>query len=134
MKKIILISLLTITTTPSLLFFNETAFAREKHRHRSHHEHREEMVETECYPVTEPYVSEDAANHPGAYSDGYRQGTASAQKGELFKPRTAGGEFARGFRDGYYGERFANQEIEVPDRVQYQTVTRCSTHTIDFRD
>nr|WP_238360827.1 hypothetical protein [Iningainema tapete] len=117
-----------------MLFFNETAFGRERNRHRSHQEHREQMVETECHPVTEPYVSEDAANHPGAYSDGYRQGTASAQRGESFKPRTAGGEFARGFRDGYYGKRFAGQENEVPDRVQYRTVTKCSTRNIQYRD
>jgi hypothetical protein len=123
MKKIISITLLTIAATPSFLFFNQTAFAGERSRERK---------ETYCYPVTEPRISRDPAYHPRAYADGYRQGRTSARKGEVYKPRTAGGEFARGFEDGYHGEEFSNQKQIVPDRIDYETVTKCSTRTIRY--
>ncbi|KAF3885807.1 MULTISPECIES: hypothetical protein [Nostocales] len=59
--------------------------------------------ETYCYPVNQKRVSRDPAYHPRAYTDSYRQGLASGRKEEAYKPRTSGGEFARGFEDGYFG-------------------------------
>jgi hypothetical protein len=69
-----------------------------------------------CYPSTQWNVRENAAYHPQAYADGYSQGQRSAEEGNKYERRTAGGEFARGFKDGYYGKEFAGQKIVVPDR------------------
>ncbi|MDF5730230.1 MAG: hypothetical protein PUP92_19975 [Rhizonema sp. PD38] len=65
-----------------------------------------------CYPD----VRQNSAYHPQAYADGYTQGQRSAVDGDKYERRTAGGEFARGFSDGYYGKEFAGQKIVVPDR------------------
>ncbi len=65
-----------------------------------------------CYPD----VRENSAYHPQAYADGYTQGQRSSADGDKYERRTAGGEFARGFKDGYYGKEFVGQKIVVPDR------------------
>ncbi|MDF5716979.1 MAG: hypothetical protein PUP93_24705 [Rhizonema sp. NSF051] len=65
-----------------------------------------------CYPD----VRENSAYHPQAYADGYTQGQRRAADGDKYERRTAGGEFARGFKDGYYGKEFVGQKIVVPDR------------------
>jgi glucan-binding YG repeat protein len=52
----------------------------------------------------------DNANHPSAYTDGYREGRVNAQKGEKYVPRSGGGEFSRGFDDGYYGKQSTGQD------------------------
>jgi hypothetical protein len=82
-----------------------------------------------CYPVAERYQN-SAADHPGAYRDGYTQGRESARKGESFKPRTAGGEFARGFEDGYFGRAFTGQKVVVPDTVQYYASGDCGDFSL----
>ncbi|WP_243146702.1 hypothetical protein [Scytonema sp. UIC 10036] len=116
------ISVVALIVAPS--FWQETAFARERPRERT---------ETYCYPVIQTRVSEDPAYHPRAYADGYRQGLASAQKGEAYKPRTALGEFARGFDDGYFGKEFTGQKHSVPNQVYYEKTTECSTRTIRYK-
>jgi hypothetical protein len=78
-----------------------------------------------CYPVTQWFVKQDPAYHPQAYADGYRQGRESAKKGKVYKPRTAGGEFARGFEDGYYGRAFTGQKQVVPNEYRPYTTTEC---------
>jgi len=78
-----------------------------------------------CFPVTQWQVDEDPAYHPHAYSNGYRQGQTSAKKGDKYKPRTAGGEFARGFDDGYYGKEFAGQKNSVPNLIKPYTTSEC---------
>ena len=55
------------------------------------------------------YKVRDAANHPNAYADGYQEGVQSRANGDTYERRTAGGEFARGFKDGYYGKPYTGQ-------------------------
>lgn len=55
----------------------------------------------------------DNANHPNAYVDGYREGKMSAQKGEKYSPRTGGGEFGRGFDDGYNRKESTGQDANA---------------------
>ncbi len=85
--------------------------------------------ESYCYPVAHIHQN-SAADHPGAYRDGYIQGRQSASKRESYKPRTAGGEFAQGFRDGYYGRPFTGQKYVVPDTVQYYASGPCDTFSL----
>ncbi len=69
-----------------------------------------------CYEQKEfsyKLVNHDSANHPNAYTDGYREGRMNAQKGEKYVPRTAGGEFSRGFDDGYYRNKSTGQNLAV---------------------
>lgn len=106
MKRIIATTLVTFTTGCASIFFAQPARAV-------------------CYPVTERHVVRDSVNHPDAYLDGYREGQQSARKTEEYRPRTAGGEFARGFEDGYYGRSFAGQEFVVKDRVEHYTFQNC---------
>lgn len=84
-----------------------------------------------CRPTQKVRVVQDAADHPGAYRDGYREGEESASEGEAYEPRTAGGEFARGFEDGYYGRPFTGQQHEVSDRMETYTTQECDTVTIE---
>ncbi|WP_310481356.1 hypothetical protein [Chamaesiphon sp. VAR_48_metabat_403] len=78
-----------------------------------------EDIEATCKPSRqEIYVSKSDAYHADAYSDGYREGTASKAKRETYQARSAGGEFARGFEDGYFGRRNTGQrytELPVKD-------------------
>jgi len=66
--------------------------------------------------VTSNQVAENywSADHPHAYADGYRQGEQSFRNREAYKPRTAGGEFARGFEDGYFNRSYTGQEVVLP--------------------
>jgi hypothetical protein len=129
MKKIITASLVALVTTTGFLLSNPLAQAhpRRFHNYYRHHYHypfyRQRI--SYCYPVTQWSVDEDAAYHPQAYSDGYRQGRESAREGRDYKPRTAGGEFGRGFEDGYYGRKFSGQKQVVPNVVVPYTTTNC---------
>lgn len=71
---------------------------------------------------------EDPADHPKAYEDGYRQGRQSARKSEDYRPRTAGGEFSRGFEDGYYNRPFTGQKYVIPNRVEHYTTQNYNTY------
>jgi hypothetical protein len=75
-----------------------------------------------CYEqkVSHTQVSHDNANHPNAYIDGYREGRMNAQRREKYAPRTGGGEFSRGFDDGYYGKESTGQNANatVKDRSE----------------
>ncbi len=82
-------------------------------------------VVTVCKPVTSTNIVRDAAAHAGAYEDGFGEGRLSASRGETYKPRSVGGEFARGFDDGYSGRRFTGQEYAVRDRVESYTTQQC---------
>lgn len=137
MKKIITPILVALATTTGFLLSNQPAQANHRryshyrhynypgHRYHRYHYPRYRRRITYCYPVTQWYIDEDAGYHPQAYADGYRQGRASANNGNQYKPRTAGGEFARGFDDGYYGREFAGQKQVVPNTVQPYTTTQC---------
>jgi hypothetical protein len=75
-----------------------------------------EDIEATCKPNRrEIAVSKSDAYHANAYSDGYREGTASKANRETYRARSAGGEFARGFEDGYFGRRNTGQRYtELP--------------------
>jgi hypothetical protein len=69
-----------------------------------------EDLEATCKPIKEEIsVSKSDAYHANAYSDGYREGTASKAKRDNYQARSAGGEFARGFEDGYFGRSDSGQ-------------------------
>jgi hypothetical protein len=75
-----------------------------------------EEIEATCKPNLQEISA--AQSHANAYSDGYREGTASKAKSETYQARSAGGEFARGFEDGYFGRRNTGQrytELPVKD-------------------
>ncbi|MFB2769743.1 hypothetical protein ACE1AT_10705 [Pelatocladus sp. BLCC-F211] len=122
MNKIIMTSLVALTTATSFLFNNQSVQA---HGRYNYHHIYPFYQPNYCYPITQWLVDEDPAYHPQAYADGYRQGRESAKKGNTYKPRTAGGEFARGFDDGYYGRKFAGQKNIVPNEYRPYTTTDC---------
>lgn len=72
-----------------------------------------------CADLAEDETVTYSADHPHAYADGYREGEQSARNKEAYKPRTVGGEFARGFEDGYYNRRYAGQKQVVLNRDCY---------------
>jgi hypothetical protein len=78
-----------------------------------------EEIEATCRSDREEIASATSdAYHAHAYTDGYREGIAARAKRETYKARTAGGEFARGFEDGYFGRRNTGQrytELPVKD-------------------
>jgi hypothetical protein len=123
MKKIITFSLVALATTTGFLLNNQPAQAHRRY-YRYHPYYAPPL--NYCYPVTQWDVDEDPAYHPQAYADGYRQGKNSAQRREAYKPRTAGGEFGRGFDDGYYGREFAGQKQIVPNEIKPYTTSQCS--------
>ncbi|MEH1767206.1 hypothetical protein [Nostoc sp.] len=80
-----------------------------------------------CYPVTYNRVlKESAADHPHAYADGYREGEQTARNRVAYKPRTVGGEFARGFEDGYFNLPYTGQETVVPKTIVQHTAQVCN--------
>jgi hypothetical protein len=122
MNKIIQVTLLTLTFTPSLLVFSPVAQAGKNPAKTKR--------TTICRPVQQVRVIKDGADHPAAYRDGYREGQRSARKNDSYKPRDVGGEFARGFEDGYYDQPFAGQQYVVADRLETYTTEQCETITI----
>jgi hypothetical protein len=75
-----------------------------------------EEIDATCKSDREEIVPTPSdAYHANAYNDGYREGIASKTKHETYKARSAGGEFARGFEDGYFGRRNTGQRYtELP--------------------
>jgi hypothetical protein len=123
MKKIIMTSLVALATATSFLLNYQSAQAHGRYGyHRIYPFYRSNY----CYPITQWFVDQDPAYHPQAYADGYRQGRENAKKGKAYKPRTAGGEFARGFDDGYYARKFAGQKNIVPNEYRPYTTTDCA--------
>lgn len=122
MKNIMALSLFTLATMTGILVNSQAAQA---HRRYYRHYPYSRLSLYYCYPTTQWVVDQDPAYHPQAYADGYRQGQAQAKRGNSYKPRTAGGEFSRGFDDGYYGREFAGQKHIVPNEITPYTTTRC---------
>ncbi|MHC5862733.1 hypothetical protein [Nostoc sp.] len=80
-----------------------------------------------CNPVTyNRVIKESAADHPHAYADGYREGEQTARNRVAYKPRAVGGEFARGFEDGYFNLPYAGQETVVPKTIVQHTTQVCN--------
>jgi hypothetical protein len=73
-------------------------------------------IEPMCKSTRDEILSgRSDAYHPQAYDDGYREGINSKAKKETYQPRTAGGEFARGVEDGYFGRANTGQRYtELP--------------------
>ena len=111
MKKIVAAALLSLVTGSTSLLFPQAAKA-------------DRVIY--CHPVTDNRVIKDSADHPHAYADGYREGEQSARNREAYKPRTAGGEFARGFEDGYFNRPYTAQEDVVPNRIVQHTTQDCN--------
>lgn len=78
-----------------------------------------------CYPETYTDTSQNPGNHPSAYADGYRQGQQNRWAKNSYEPRAAGGEFGRGFDDGYWDRPYDGQRYVVPDTVQSYTTMQC---------
>lgn len=116
MKRIVCASILTLSAVPAWLLFTAAAQAE---------------VYTYCYPVEEFYTIADPGNHPNAYDDGYREGADVARRGQAYKLRSVGGEFARGFDDGYYGRPFTGQRNTIPNRRESRSTTKCNNYTYD---
>lgn len=87
-----------------------------------------------CYPVEKSQTLRDPGSHPQAYDDGYREGAAAAREKKPFEPRSAGGEFARGFEDGYYGRTYGGQQNVVPDRTDTYITNQCRTYEYNDAD
>ncbi len=119
MKRLVATTLLGVAALPASLLFTQPATAE---------------TYTACYPVTQPNIIRNPADHPDAYTDGYSEGRQSRRNGDVYKPRTAGGEFSRGFEDGYFGRRFSGQKYAVRDRIEYNTTQQCNTYTVPDRD
>ena len=107
MKKLVLAALLGLATVSTSLISPQAVKADE--------------VTSGNY-VTGSQAAKDywAADHPNAYADGFRQGEQSARDGKAYRPRTAGGEFARGFEDGYFNRPYTGQKVVIlPPPVIY---------------
>ncbi|WP_310429271.1 hypothetical protein [Chamaesiphon sp. VAR_48_metabat_135_sub] len=75
----------------------------------------DKQITAVCYEqkntVTRTY--HDTANHPRAYADGYGEGQMNARKGDKYAARSGGGEFSRGFDDGYFGRANTGQNASA---------------------
>ena len=87
-----------------------------------------------CYPVQKTRTVEDAGYHPNAYDNGYREGAESSRKQQPYQPRTAAGEFSRGFDDGYYGRLYTGQKNTVPNRTETYETSQCRTYYYNEKD
>lgn len=87
-----------------------------------------------CYPIQKTRTLQDPGSHPQAYDNGYREGAATARAKKPYEPRSAGGEFARGFEDGYYGRPYAGQQNTVPDRTDTYSTKQCRTYYYNDTD
>jgi hypothetical protein len=87
-----------------------------------------------CYPVQKTRIVEDAGYHPNAYDNGYREGAESVRKQEPYQPRTATGEFSRGFDDGYYSRPYTGQKNTVPNRKETYETSQCRTYYYNDKD
>jgi hypothetical protein len=87
-----------------------------------------------CYPVTQYRTVRDPAYHPQAYEDGYREGANVARKYEKYEPRTVGGEFARGFDEGYEGRPLAGQRNTIADRQESYETSQCRNYYYNEKD
>ena len=140
MKKILIVSLLLLTSVGTIsnhqpvnaktVIIQDSEPEYYYHRRRRNRRRRKKRKDevTVCRPITRESVRKNPGYHPEAYIDGYSQGERSAIKGEAYKPRTAGGEFGRGFYDGYFGRKFTGQKRVVPNKITSYKTTQCQTY------
>jgi len=107
MKKLVLAALLGLATVPTFLLSPQVVKA-------------DEVIGRNYVTGSPADQNYWAADHPHAYADGFRQGEQSARDGKAYRPRTAGGEFARGFEDGYFNRPYTGQKVVIlPPPVIY---------------
>jgi hypothetical protein len=107
MKKLVLAALLGLATVTTPLLSPQGVKA-------------DEVADGSYVTATQASQDSWAAYHPRAYADGFRQGQQSARDGKPYRPRTAGGEFARGFEDGYFNRPYTGQRVVIlPPPVIY---------------
>jgi hypothetical protein len=87
-----------------------------------------------CFRVQKYRTVRDSGNHPTAYNDGYREGQQAARNSSKYEPRSAGGEFARGFDDGYYGRPATGQQYTIPNRQEPYLTSECQTYFYNDND
>jgi hypothetical protein len=88
-------------------------------------------LEVSCSSERSEFESTEQSDayHPQAYNDGYREGMASKAKRETYQARSAGGEFARGFEDGYFGRANSGQRYTVMPVKDYRCQCRLNLVT-----
>ncbi len=107
MKKLVLAALLGLATVSASLLSPQPVKA-------------DEVISGDYVNSSQADKNYWAADHPHAYADGFRQGEQSARDGKAYRPRTAGGEFARGFEDGYFNRPYTGQKVVIlPPPVIY---------------
>ncbi|MGL5035881.1 MAG: hypothetical protein ACRC6M_19005 [Microcystaceae cyanobacterium] len=87
-----------------------------------------------CYPIQQMRTISDPGYHPNAYDDGYREGIAEARDNKPFAVRTAGGEFAKGYEDGYNGRSYVGQQKTLPDRRESYQSQKCRNYFYNEKD
>ena len=103
MKKIVIAALLSLATVSTSLISPQAVKA-------------DEVLSRNYDTASQADESHWAADHPHAYADGFRQGEQSARDRKAYRPRTAGGEFARGFEDGYFNRPYTGQKVVILPR------------------
>ncbi|MBV8882813.1 MAG: hypothetical protein JO235_02255 [Chroococcidiopsidaceae cyanobacterium CP_BM_RX_35] len=98
MKKLVLCAVLGLATVSTCLLSSRAAKA-------------DVVINGDYVNSTQAINNSWAADHPDAYAQGYRQGEQSDREGKPYQPRTAGGEFARGFEDGYFNRPYTGQKV-----------------------
>ncbi len=98
MKKLVLAALLGLATVSTSLISPQAVKA-------------DEVISRNYVAGSQANKDYWAADHPHAYADGFRQGEQNARDGKAYRPRTAGGEFARGFEDGYFNRPYTGQKV-----------------------
>jgi hypothetical protein len=119
MKNKPIISLLPLLLAPALAFFPKLAQAAQ-------YQH--------CYYSQKVRIIQDSGNHSNAYDDGYREGAEAARRGDAYEARSVGGEFARGFEDGYHNRPYTGQQNVVPDRTETYQTRECRNYSYDPND
>ncbi|PSF36062.1 hypothetical protein C7H19_15075 [Aphanothece hegewaldii CCALA 016] len=87
---------------------------------------RTQEPESICYneAFSRTVMVKDSANHQKAYDHGYYEGKRERIEGKKYEHRTAGGEFARGYEDGFFDRNYAGQATVVSDRPVQQTLNQ----------
>ncbi|MGK7945505.1 MAG: hypothetical protein AB4058_13645 [Microcystaceae cyanobacterium] len=111
----------------------ETLRGREDIRNISLQTDYNDIITDVCYEEKSTWqkLVRHGANHPSAYQDGYGEGRLSAQRGDKYEPRTAGGEFGRGFDDGYYGNNNTGQNPNATVQDYYETYSNWNRKCVD---
>jgi hypothetical protein len=84
----------------------------------------------QCVVKSNRTTTRDPVNYPGAYEEGYIQGTKARGSAASFQSPTKDGELARGYTDGYERKAYAGQLTIVPTINDVS----CSCRTLILKD